>query len=59
MPKSRNIGDWIAAQLEREAHRGEAISLEEWTEIRRTNDWEAIAEAWDRVQQAGGYDNLE
>ena len=51
--------DFINKRMEREAKKGETITLEEWTAIRQTNDWDAIADAWQRVEAAGGYDNLE
>ncbi len=35
------------------------ITLEEWTRIRRGGDPDEIAEAVERMEAAGGYDNLE
>lgn len=48
--------DWINAYIEQG---DKPITLEEWTEIRRHGTPEEIAEAAERMAQAGGYDNLE
>lgn len=42
-----------------EAARKGGITLEEWTEIRRHGTPDEIAEAVERMEAAGGYDNLE
>lgn len=36
-----------------------SITLDEWTDIRNNGTTEEIAEAWERVEAAGGYENLE
>lgn len=49
--------DFINAAIEAERKGG--ITLEEFTRIRRTGTEEEIAEAVERMNTAGGYDNLE
>ncbi len=53
----RSILDFITAAAEAERKGG--ITLEEFTRIRRTGTEEEIAEAVERMNAAGGYDNLE
>lgn len=53
----RSMLDFIMAAAEAERRGG--ITLEEWTHIRRTGTPEEIAEAVERMEAAGGYDNLE
>lgn len=57
MADRRTMLDFIqaAARAEREG----GITLEEWTRIRRTGTPDEIAEAVERMEAAGGYDNLE
>lgn len=49
--------DFITAAAEAERKGG--ITLEEFTRIRRHGTEEEIAEAVERMNAAGGYDNLE
>lgn len=52
--------DFINATIEIERRKESGvITLEEWTEIRRNGSPEEIAEAVERMEAAGGYDNLE
>lgn len=53
----RTMLDFINAAAEAERKGG--ITLEEWTNIRRHGTPEEIAEAVERMEAAGGYDNLE
>lgn len=53
----RTMLDFITAAAEAERKGG--ITLEEWTDIRRHGTPEEIAEAVERMEAAGGYDNLE
>ena len=53
----RTMLDFITAAAEAERKGG--ITLEEWTRIRRHGTEEEIAEAVERMEAAGGYDNLE
>ena len=53
----RSMLDFITAAAEAERKGG--ITLEEFTRIRRTGTAEEIAEAVERMEAAGGYDNLE
>lgn len=53
----RTMLDFITAAAEAERKGG--ITLEEWINIRRTGTPEEIAEAVERMEAAGGYDNLE
>ena len=53
----RSMLDFITAAAEAERNGG--ITLEEWTRIRRNGTPEEIAEAVERMEAAGGYDNLE
>lgn len=53
----RSMLDFITAAAEAERKGG--ITLEEWTHIRRHGTPEEIAEAVERMEAAGGYDNLE
>jgi len=54
---SRTMLDFITAAVEAERKGG--ITLEEFTRIRRTGTADEIAEAVERMEAAGGYDNLE
>ncbi len=54
--KPRTMLDFITAAAEAERKGG--ITLKEWTEIRRHGTPEEIAEAVERMEAAGGYDNL-
>lgn len=49
--------DFVNAAIEAERKGG--ITLEEFTRIRRNGTEEEIAEAVERMNAAGGYDNLE
>lgn len=49
--------EFIMASVEAENKGG--LTLEEWTYIRRHGTPEEIAEAVERMEAAGGYDNLE
>ena len=53
----RTMLDFITAAAEAERKGG--ITLEEWIHIRRNGTPEEIAEAVERMEAAGGYDNLE
>lgn len=53
----RTMLDFITAAAEAERKGG--ITLKEWTRIRRHGTEEEIAEAVERMEAAGGYDNLE
>jgi len=53
----RSMLDFITAAAEAERKGG--ITLEEWTNIRRNGTPEEIADAVERMEAAGGYDNLE
>lgn len=55
--RSRSMLDFITAAAEAERRGG--ITLEEWTDIRRNGTPEEIAEAVERMEAAGGYENLE
>ena len=55
--RSRSMLDFITAAAEAERRGG--ITLEEWTNIRRHGTPEEIAEAVERMEAAGGYENLE
>ena len=54
---SRTMLDFITAAAEAERKGG--ITYEEWCSIRRHGTPEEIAEAVERMEAAGGYDNLE
>ena len=56
MKKRMTVLDFILAAAE--AEKNGAITKEEWTRIRRTGTPEEIAEAVERMEAAGGYDNL-
>lgn len=53
----RSMLDFITAAAEAEQRGG--ITYEEWCHIRRTGTPEEIADAVERMEAAGGYDNLE
>ena len=53
----RTMLDFIMAAAEAERKGG--ITLKEWCDIRRNGTPEEIAEAVERMEAAGGYDNLE
>ncbi len=55
--KSRTMLDFITAAAEAERKGG--LTLKEWTRIRRYGTEEEIAEAVEKMEAAGGYDNLE
>ena len=55
--RSRTMLDFIMASAEAEQRGG--ITLAEFTEIRRHGTPEEIQEAVERMEAAGGYDNLE
>ena len=48
--------DFITAAAEAES---KSITYEEWCDIRRNGTPEEIADAVERMEAAGGYDNLE
>jgi len=54
--KPRSILDYMIASAEAEE---KGITLDEWTRIRRFGTEEEIREAVERMEAAGGYDNLE
>lgn len=54
---SRTMLDFITAAAEAERKGG--ITFEEWIHIRRNGTPDEIAEAVERMEAAGGYDNLE
>ena len=54
---AKTMLDFITASVE--ASRKGGITLEEWTDIRRFGTPEEIEEAVERMEAAGGYDNLE
>jgi len=53
---SRTMMDFINATIAAEEG---SITYEEWCHIRRNGTPEEIAEAVERMNAAGGYDNLE
>jgi len=55
--KQRSMLDYI--NLIVQAQKSGRITKEEFTRIRNTNDPDLIAEAVERMEAAGGYDNLE
>lgn len=57
MSKAKSVMDFINATIEAERQSG--ITYDEWCEIRRNGTPEEIAEAVERMEAAGGYDNLE
>lgn len=57
MSKAKSVMDFINATIE--AKRQGGITYDEWCEIRRNGTPEEIAEAVERMEAAGGYDNLE
>lgn len=54
---ARTMLDFITAAAE--AARKGGITYEEWCDIRRHGTPDEIAEAVERMEAAGGYDNLE
>ena len=52
---SYSVMDFINASIEAQ----KTITYEEWCDIRRNGTPDEIAEAVDRMNAAGGYDNLE
>ena len=56
MKKRMTVLDFIMAASE--AEKNGRITKEEWTRIRRTGTPEEIAEAVERMEAAGGYENL-
>ncbi len=54
---ARNMLDYINMMIEKE--QSPDITLEEFTRIRNSGTPEEIAEAVERMEAAGGYDNLE
>lgn len=57
MSKAKSVMDFINATIEAERQGG--ITYDEWCEIRRNGTSEEIAEAVERMEAAGGYENLE
>ena len=55
--KPRSMMDFINAAVEAERRGG--ITKKEWTFIRNNGTPEEIAEAVERMEAAGGYDNLD
>lgn len=53
---SKSLMDFINASISAEAEGG--ITYEEWCEVRRNGSPEEISEAVERMEAAGGYDNL-
>lgn len=53
---SRSMMDFINATIEAQSKGG--ITYEEWCGIRRTGTPEEIEAAVERMEAAGGYDNL-
>ena len=56
--KSRTVMDFIIAAAEAE-RRGGPLTYKEWCHIRRYGTPDEIAAAVERMEAAGGYDNLE
>ncbi len=54
--RQRSMMDFINAAVEAERQGG--ITMEEWCDIRRNGTPEEIAEAVERMEAAGGYENL-
>ena len=54
---AKTMLDFITAAAEAERKGG--ITLEEWTRIRREGTPEEIAQAVERMEASGGYENLE
>ena len=58
MGKQRSVLDYIESMIKIES--GNApITYDEWCDIRRNGSPEEIAEAVERMELAGGYENLE
>lgn len=57
MANAKSVMDFINATIEAERQGG--ITYDEWCEIRRNGTPEEIAEAVERMEAAGGYENLE
>lgn len=54
--RDKSMLDFINACMSADRH---PITREEFAEIRRNGDPDEIAEAVERMEAAGGYDNLE
>lgn len=57
MSNAKSVMDFINTTIEAERRGG--ITYDEWCDIRRNGSPEEIAEAVERMEAAGGYDNLE
>lgn len=57
MSNAKSVMDFINTTIEAE-RRGD-ITYDEWCDIRRNGSPEEIAEAVERMEAVGGYDNLE
>ena len=57
---TRTMMDWVntVIKIEERKANGDTLTYEEWCRIRRTGSPEEIAEAVERMNAAGGYDNL-
>lgn len=53
---SMTVWDWIQQSIEVDTKK---ITLEEFTRIRRDGTPDEVQEAIERMEAAGGYDNLE
>lgn len=54
----KNMLDFINRKIELEASRGQALTYDEWCDIRRNGTPEEIEEAVARMMDQGGYENL-
>lgn len=52
-----NMLDYINARIAAQAN-GQTLTYDEWCEIRRNGTPEEIEEAVERMEAAGGYENL-
>ena len=55
---SKSMMDFINATIAAQSERGK-ITYDEWCDIRRNGTPDEIQEAVERMEAAGGYDNLE
>ena len=55
---TKTVLQYIDTMIELEK-KGGKITMEEWCDIRRNGTPEEIEEAVERMETAGGYDNLE
>lgn len=56
---AKSMLDFINATIAAQENRSGKITYDEWCRIRREGSPEEIEEAVERMEAAGGYDNLE